>query len=115
MGLGAILLIGVVGGPVLRSHTTTADTATEVSAEVLSVETLTAEAVDSYDVTRTYTGEIVALRASDLGFERGGELISVLVQEGDVVSVGMPLAQLDISNLQTQRQQLEAERARAVA
>ena len=115
LGLGAILLIGVVGVPVLRSHTTTADTATEVSAEVLSVETLTAEAVDSYDVTRTYTGEIVALRASDLGFERGGELISVLVQEGDVVSVGMPLAQLDISNLQTQRQQLEAERARAVA
>ena len=115
LGLGAILLIGVVGVPVLRSRTTTADAATEVSAEVLSVETLTAEAVDSYDVTRTYTGEIVALRASDLGFERGGELISVLVQEGDVVSVGTPLAQLDISNLQTQRQQLEAERARAVA
>ncbi|MEO1444763.1 MAG: efflux RND transporter periplasmic adaptor subunit, partial [Cyanobacteria bacterium J06635_11] len=115
LGLGAILLIFVVGVPVLKSRTTTVDTATEVSTEVLSVETLTAEAVDSYDVTRTYTGEIVALRASDLGFERGGELISVLVQEGDVVSVGMPLARLDISNLQTQRQQLEAERARALA
>ena len=114
LGLGAILLIVVIGVPVLRSHTAT-DTATEVSTEVLSVETLIAEAVNSYDVTRTYTGEIVALRASDLGFERGGELISVLVQEGDVVSVGMPLAQLDISNLQTQRQQLEAERARALA
>ncbi|MEM1253894.1 MAG: efflux RND transporter periplasmic adaptor subunit [Cyanobacteria bacterium P01_H01_bin.21] len=115
LGLGAILLIVVVGVPVLRSRTTTTDTATEVSAEVLPVETLTAEVVDSYDVMRTYTGEIVALRASDLGFERGGELISVLVQEGDVVSVGMPLARLDISNLQTQRQQLEAERARASA
>ncbi|ESA33937.1 rnd family efflux transporter mfp subunit [Leptolyngbya sp. Heron Island J] len=86
-----------------------------VNPKVLSVETLTVEVVESYDVTRTYTGEIVALRASDLGFERGGELVSVLVKEGDIVSAGMPLAQLDISNLQTRRQQLEAERARAQA
>lgn len=115
LGLGAMTLFLIIGIPVIKSHLTTVDNAVVAESKVLSVETLTVEAVDSYDVTRTYTGEIVALRTSDLGFERGGELISVLVQEGDVVSAGMPLARLDTSNLQTQRQQLEAERARALA
>ena len=37
------------------------------------------------------------------------------VQEGDRISAGAPLARLDISNLQTQRLQVEAEKARAMA
>ena len=41
--------------------------------------------------------------------------MSVQVQEGDRVTTGTPLAQLDISHLQTQRQQLEADKAQALA
>ena len=73
------------------------------------------EPVSNYDVARAYTGEIAALRASDLGFERTGQLVEVYVQEGDRVAAGAPVARLDTRNLQTQRQQLEAEKARAVA
>ncbi|NEQ52139.1 MAG: efflux RND transporter periplasmic adaptor subunit [Leptolyngbya sp. SIO3F4] len=82
---------------------------------VLPVETLTVTPVSSYSVARTYTGEIASLRASELGFERSGQLVDVLVNEGDIVNADAPLARLDIRNLQTQRQQLLAEKARANA
>jgi len=121
LGIGAIALLLTVGVPVAlksplaRSPAEVAKAETTAAAAVLSVETIQAEFVSHYDVTRTYTGEIAALRSSDLGFERSGQLVNVLVQEGDRVAAGTPLAQLDISNLQTQRQQLEAEKARALA
>ncbi|ESA32975.1 rnd family efflux transporter mfp subunit [Leptolyngbya sp. Heron Island J] len=82
---------------------------------ILPVETLTVTPVNRYSVSRTYTGEIASLRASELGFERSGQLVEVLVDEGNVVETGAPLARLDIRNLQTQRQQLLAEKARANA
>lgn len=82
---------------------------------VLPVETLTVKSVSSYSVSRSYTGEIASLRASELGFERNGQLVEVFANEGDVVQTGTPLARLDIRNLQTQRQQLLAERDRASA
>ncbi|MEM6590627.1 MAG: efflux RND transporter periplasmic adaptor subunit [Cyanobacteria bacterium P01_C01_bin.73] len=81
----------------------------------LAVETLTVEAVDSYTVARAYTGEIAALRSSDLGFTRGGELMQVLVEEGDRVTAGEPLAQLDTQSLLAQRRQLEAQKTEAQA
>lgn len=115
LGLSALSLLLLVGIPVVQTRVNTSNTEEETQPNVLSVETLVAEAVDSYDVARTYTGEVAALQTSNLGFERGGEIVSVLVEEGDRVSTGAPLAQLDISNLQTQRQQLEAERAQAQA
>jgi multidrug resistance efflux pump len=71
--------------------------------------------LSSYTVSRAYTGEIAALRSSDLGFNRGGELVQVLVAEGDRVTSGQALAQLDTQNLQTQRRQLEAQKAEAQA
>ncbi|MEM6432937.1 MAG: efflux RND transporter periplasmic adaptor subunit [Cyanobacteria bacterium P01_D01_bin.115] len=115
--VGAIALLLVVGIPAVRMQLVNSDASVvEASGPTLTaVETLTVEAVDSYDTTRAYTGAIAALRSSDLGFERGGELVAVLVKEGDRVAAGTPLAQLDISNLQTQRQQLEADQARARA
>ena len=115
LGLSALSLLLLIGIPVVQTRVSTSNTEEETQPNVLSVETLVAEAVDSYDVTRTYTGEVAALQTSNLGFERGGEIVSILVEEGDRVSTGAPLAQLDISNLQTQRQQLEAERAQAQA
>ncbi|MEO0986711.1 MAG: efflux RND transporter periplasmic adaptor subunit [Cyanobacteria bacterium J06639_14] len=117
LGAGAIVLLLIVGIPIARTQLASpGTTAAEVNEPIiLSVETMTAEAVDGYNTTRTYTGEVAALRASDLGFERSGQLVEVYVQEGDRVIAEDPLAQLDIRNLQTQRQQLEADRARALA
>ncbi|WP_346293359.1 HlyD family secretion protein, partial [Sphaerothrix gracilis] len=116
VGVGAIALILLIGLPVAKVRLTDSDASvTAASSTVLTVETLVAEGVSSYDVSRTYTGEVAALRASDLGFERGGQLVTMLVQAGDRVAAGTPLARLDTSNLQAQRQQLEAEKARALA
>ena len=80
---------------------------------VLSVETLRAEPVKSYQEKRTYTGEVAALRASELGFERAGTLIKLLVEEGGVIAAGTPIAQLDISSINAQRQQLLAQKEQA--
>ena len=90
IGLGAVGLLLVVGAPIVQSQMAAQSTEAteETRAEVLAVETLTVNAVDSYEVSRSYTGEIAALRSSDLGFNRGGELVQVLVAEGDRVTSG---------------------------
>ncbi|MEO0686053.1 MAG: HlyD family efflux transporter periplasmic adaptor subunit, partial [Cyanobacteria bacterium J06649_11] len=88
----------------------------EVSvAKPLPVITLRAKPIDSYQVMRTYTGEIAAIRTSELGFERGGKLINVFVKEGDRIKTGQPIAKLDTSNLQMQKLQLSAQKAQAQA
>ena len=81
----------------------------------LSVQTQVLERVKEYQVERTYTGEIVARRSSDLGFEQAGTLVEILVDEGDTVAVGGPLARLDTRSLQAQRQQLMAQLRQAQA
>lgn len=80
-----------------------AESAKTDAVNVLAVKTLTVDAVSGYEVARAYTGEIAALRSSDLGFTRSGELVQVLVAEGDRVSSGQPLALLDTQSLLTQR------------
>lgn len=81
----------------------------------LPVEVVTLTPVEAYTVERQYTGEIVAQRSSALGFEQGGTVVAMLGQEGDRVSAGQPLARLDTRSLQTQRQQLVAQRDQAIA
>ncbi|MEM7773872.1 MAG: efflux RND transporter periplasmic adaptor subunit [Cyanobacteria bacterium P01_A01_bin.37] len=117
IGFGALGLLLLLGIPVVytRLAGSSVESANANQINVLPVETFTVETVDSYDVARAYTGEIAALRASDLGFEQGGQLVDVYVQEGDRISAGAPLARLDTRNLQTQRLQLNAEKARAIA
>lgn len=81
----------------------------------LPVQTQVLERVSQYQVERAYTGEIVARRSSELGFELAGTLVEVLVDEGDTVTKGEPLARLDTRSLQAQRQQLEAQRRQSQA
>ncbi|MEO1094098.1 MAG: efflux RND transporter periplasmic adaptor subunit [Cyanobacteria bacterium J06638_28] len=117
VGLGVLGLLLLFGIPVVQNRLGSSGVEATATAQVnrLPVETLTVEAVTSYEVARAYTGEIAASRTSELGFERSGQLVEVLVQEGDRVAGGAPLARLDTRNLETQRQQLEAEKARALA
>ncbi|MGB3614250.1 MAG: efflux RND transporter periplasmic adaptor subunit [Elainellaceae cyanobacterium] len=113
LGVAGLLLVGL---PVVRTQLLAQESDGAVDqVNVLAVETLTVESVSSYEVSRTYTGEIAALRSSDLGFQRGGEVVTVLVQEGDRVSSGQALAQLDTQNLQARRLQFEAQKAEAQA
>jgi RND family efflux transporter MFP subunit len=82
-----------------------------VAVDALSVETTVLEPVTGYTTEREYTGELTAQRSSDLGFERPGTVVALLVDEGDRVVTGQPLARLDIRTLQAQRQQLTAQLA----
>ena len=77
---------------------------------ILTVETIKANSVNSYQVERTYTGIIIPRRSSSLGFERGGKLLSLTVDQGDPVKVGTPLAFLDTKNLKAKQQELLAQR-----
>ncbi len=81
----------------------------------IPVKTMRAELVSSYHVKRQYTGEIVAKRRSELGFERTERLVSVFVQEGDSVAVGEPLATIDRRHSEAKRRELRARRDESVA
>ncbi len=112
--LGLMVAVGAVFGA--NNLTKTKPETKEVAvARPLPVITLQAKPVQSYQVLRTYTGEIAAIRTSELGFERSGKLIQVFVKEGDRVKSGQPIAKLDLSNLQMQKLQLEAQKAQAQA
>ncbi|MEL6457797.1 MAG: biotin/lipoyl-binding protein, partial [Cyanobacteria bacterium J06621_15] len=84
-------------------------------ARPLPVKTIEVELARDYQTTQSYTGEVVANRTSEVGFERGGKLIEILVDEGDRVNKGAVLAKLDTANLEAQRRSLVAQKAQAEA
>ena len=81
----------------------------------LPVKTTNIQLVKNYQTVQSYTGEVVAMRTSEIGFERGGKLVQVLVDEGSRVRKGTVLARLDTANLQAQRRSLVAQKAQAEA
>lgn len=113
-----LLLVPLVIAPVFvmskaQGSGTVAEESTQVQA--LPVQTQVLETASAYSVERTYTGEIVARRSSNLGFEQAGTLIEILADEGDFIEAGAPLARIDIRSLQAQRQQMEAQKRQATA
>lgn len=64
-----------------------------------------------YAVERRFTGQIEASAQTDLGFEVGGRVLQVLVEEGSTVASGDVLARLDVSALIPEKAALEAELA----
>lgn len=93
----------------------TGDAAPGVAAPRTSVGVMSVELTQIYTVTRRFTGQIEAAARTDLGFELGGRITEVLVEEGDVVASGTVLARLDTSALIPERAALEAELAALAA
>lgn len=85
------------------------------ASDALPVSTTAVEFIESYKVSRTYNGELVAGRTSPLGFEAPGRLVSVSVEEGETVTAGTVLAALDTQTLESEQQDLQAQRAQAIA
>lgn len=108
-----VILAVAVGFNRRLVHSQPVQASTAVS--VLPVDTITVEPVQDYQSTRVYTGELVARRSSDLGFERAGQVVVMLVDEGSLVEPNTPLARLDTSALEVQRQQLLALQSEAMA
>lgn len=112
LALGATLLtLGLAGGLVAGATALLAagpDALAPAPRPAIAVPTTTITLADSYRVEMRYRGRIEAGRRVDLGFEAGGTLKDVLVDEGDRVAKGQVLARLDT-------RALDAERAAAAA
>jgi len=60
-------------------------------------------------VKRRYTGVVSARQHADVGFELGGKVARVLVDEGDIVLEGALLAELDVELLNIEKRRLNAQ------
>lgn len=70
-----------------------------------------------YEIAREFVGVVEARRESPVGFELGGEVAAVLLEEGDFIEAGAVIARLDIAILEAERSTLLAtrEQVRAAA
>lgn len=73
-----------------------------------AVRTVTLRLDSGHDVTRRFAGQVEPAQLGAFGFELGGTLATVLVDEGDTVVPGQVVATLD-------RRLIEAEQARLLA
>lgn len=108
------LVAMVVGASTMRGATSST-TEAEPSAKAVPVDAFQPTVFDSYQVTRGYTGTIVARRKSDLGFEFPGKVVRILFDAGQEVEAGAALALLDVKNLKTKREELVARQEQAQA
>jgi RND family efflux transporter MFP subunit len=87
----------------------------DAAAPRTTVAVMTVRPEPGYSVTRRFTGQIEAAARADLGFELGGRVTEMLVEEGDVLPAGAIVARLDTSALIPERAALEAELAAVAA
>lgn len=117
LAIAAFLIIALSGG--LFFMRSAAQARLNNDAQTLShaiwVKTAILDAVSHYPVRSKYSGTIVAARESDHGFDRGGLLAQVLVDEGEQVKKGAVLARLDMRRFDARQDELAAEQARAIA
>ncbi len=113
-GIGLLVPAAIVVGLVVAAAPPQ-QSPDEVQRRILPVEVIEIEPVEQYEVRRTYTGVVDSARTSEIGFERAGRLLHVVVDEGDEVYEGQQLARLDERHLQAQKVQLQAERQQAAA
>lgn len=113
-GVLALIALGVAGfGLTVRSIPLVVEDGP--GQEPLVVATEAVQWQDGYEVTRHFVGRIEARQESDLGFELGGMVREVLVDEGDLVNVGDVVAALDSDRLHAKRRELVAARDEARA
>lgn len=83
--------------------------------EALPVAVHTVRLQDHYEVKRAFTGRVTARRTADLGFDRGGIVADVRVDDGNRATKGTVLAKMDTDRLVAERTRLQAERAEVEA
>ncbi|MEM8870858.1 MAG: efflux RND transporter periplasmic adaptor subunit [Pseudomonadota bacterium] len=99
----AALAVGMVAGgsSLLSARAVKIDAGTVAPPTPVRVQSL--EVVSGYQVPRRFVGQIEPPRKTDIGFEQGGTVTSVLVEEGQTVTKGQILARLDTRSLENQR------------
>lgn len=93
-----------------------ADRKPEASARrPLPVTVTPAEKVEHITRTRQFTGTIKAARESQLSFERPGRIVALTVEEGDRVEAGQLLARLDVEQVASRLEGVNAQLAKEEA
>ena len=89
--------------------------ATPLSFAELTVSYVTVTPQAEFSTNRVYAGTSRAARRAELGFKRGGEVATVVVDLGDSVAAGQLLAQLDTRALASDLRRAESEEVLAAA
>ncbi|TWU03001.1 efflux RND transporter periplasmic adaptor subunit [Stieleria varia] len=117
-GLLTVGLMIAVGYAIYQAGSDDGDAITDsnsarVNAPPLAVSIVRAGQLDPPVLGQSYAGLLIARRESELSFERGGRLVMIDCDEGDVVSAGQALAELDQENLNAAEARIRAELAAA--
>ncbi len=113
-GCVALALGAFVGGrAVLADRLDQADTL--APAPLTSVQVAYLHLQSEFRVTRTFAGQFEAPQTTSLGFEEGGKIAAIFVNEGDTVSAGDVIARLDTRLLAAERNRLLASREAVAA
>ena len=78
------------------------------SSELLSLEILEVKMMESYKITREFTGKLLPAQQSNLAFEIPGKINVINVDIGDAVKKGQILAELDNREATAQLKQAKA-------
>ncbi len=89
--------------------------ATPLSFAELTVSYVTVTPQAEFSTNRVYAGTSRAARRAELGFKRGGEVATVMVDLGDSVAAGQLLAQLDTRALASDLRRAQSEEVLAAA
>jgi RND family efflux transporter MFP subunit len=115
-GLATFLTMSVIAtGLVTARSEVPAAPDPSATVHALPVEVVQLRPQSGYELRRTFSGRVQARKQSVLGFELGGRLLQVHVDEGDLVAAGDLLAELDAERLQARRAELTAALAEAEA
>ncbi len=116
-GAGACALAALTAGGFFLLGAGPGDGAdgTRETATVLTVRVGAARQSPGHEVSRRYTGVVEARRRSEVGFELGGRVAEVRLDDGESVDAGAVVARLDTARLEARRAELVAARAEAAA
>ncbi len=101
-------LVTVLAAATLSACGPTAPPADAARVTPTRVPVAAPEAAPGYAAQHVFSGQVEAARTATLGFELGGLLRSVAVEEGTRVQAGQVLARLDTDRLQAARREREA-------
>ncbi len=99
-------LLAVLGGLVMELPNDSR--AAAVPASAITVAAIEPAVETGYQLERRFVGRVEAMRTSAVGFEFGGLLAKLVIDEGERVSAGDVLAQLDTERLEAKRVELVA-------
>ena len=108
-GTATVVVAGLVAAGLAGVGAVTApktDASAVRATRVLPVETISAFPEPGYAVQRQFVGRIEARRQSRVGFELGGLVTKLLVDEGELVEPGQVIGHLDTARLAFQLERL---------